>query len=271
MDSTYPAPDRDALQRAKGIIDGAQRLVILTGAGVSTASGIPDFRGPDGVWTRNPEAEKLSNIRHYMSDPAVRRKAWIARRNNPAWTAEPNNGHLALAGLLARSTSKLLITQNIDGLHIEAQRRVDPAPIDRDQIVEIHGSIRRAICTQCNWTAPLKTVLERVDAGEEDPPCPVCRGILKSSTVYFGEGLNSHDLDRSFDAASQCDVLLAVGTTLQVFPIAEVVPVAKKAGATIVIVNGEPTAMDRMAAEVVIGDIGQALAGMIDPQPGTTA
>ncbi|MFZ4517514.1 MAG: SIR2 family NAD-dependent protein deacylase [Microthrixaceae bacterium] len=229
---------------------------MLTGAGISTDSGIPDFRGPDGVWTRDPEAEKLSTIGHYLADPEIRRRAWLRRLDNPAWNAEPNAGHRALVDLERSGRLDLLVTQNIDGLH-------QAAGSDPERVVEMHGSIREAHCVDCDWRSPMAPVLDRVRAGEADPPCPDCGGILKSSTVFFGEALQAADTRRAFGAVQECDVLLAVGSTLAVHPVARLVPEAAAAGARIVIVNGGPTEQDHAADVVVRGSISEVLPAVV--------
>jgi NAD-dependent protein deacetylase/lipoamidase len=244
------------IERLLGIVRGwigaCERLVVLTGAGISTESGIPDFRGPRGVWTRNPEAEKQSTIQHYVADPEVRRRAWRSRLESPAWTATPNAGHRALAELERRGKLDTLITQNIDGLHQAAGS--SPA-----RVVEVHGTMREVVCLACGERAPMDRALARVRAGEADPPCRTCGGILKSATISFGQSLVPEDLRRAELAARRCDLMLAVGTKLSVWPVAGVVPVAKDAGARVVIVNAEPTEMDSLADAVLRGAIGEIL------------
>lgn len=230
---------------------GPDRVTVLTGAGISTESGIPDFRGPQGVWTKDPDAEKYSSIDHYLSDPELRVRAWRFRMENPAWTATPNAGHLALVDLERSGRLQLLATQNIDGLHLAAGS-------DPERVVEVHGTIRGARCTSCGWRGDMVDVMDRVRAGEPDPPCEICGGILKSATVFFGEHLDPVDVERAFDAASDTDVLICVGTSLQVFPIAQMVPLALRGGAQLVIVNAEPTPYDE-AAVAVHAPIGVAL------------
>lgn len=252
---TQPTAD-DAVEAARVLLRGARRIAVLTGAGISTDSGIPDFRGPDGLWTRDPEAERLSNIAAYLGEPAVRRRAWQARLANPAWTARPNAGHRALVDLEHSGRLDTLVTQNIDGLHQLAGS--DPAVV-----VEAHGTMRVARCTACGWSGPMEAVLDRVRAGEDDPPCERCGSILKSATVYFGESLDAGALDRAFAAADRCDLLLAVGSTLSVFPIARMVPVATRRGAAVVIVNGGPTDLDDEATVAVRGSISQLLPGLV--------
>src|SRR6187551_3330440 len=157
------------IDQVRGWIANAERVVALTGAGISTDSGIPDFRGPKGVWTRDPAAEKLSNIHYYMADPEVRRRAWQGRVDHPAWRAVPNAGHRALAALEARGRLHALITQNIDGLH----QRAGNTP---QRVIEVHGTLHAAVCLGCNLRQPMQSVLDRVRAGEEDPPCQKCCG-----------------------------------------------------------------------------------------------
>jgi NAD-dependent deacetylase len=240
-------------------IERAERIVVLTGAGISTESGIPDFRGPDGVWTRNPGAERTATLQHYLADPDVRRTAWRNRLDHPARSAAPNAGHRALVDLERRGKLDTLITQNIDGLH-------HAAGSDPDRIVEVHGNIREVVCLSCGERAPMERALDRVRAGEDDPPCRTCGGILKSATISFGQGLVPEDLVRAEAAARRGDLLLAVGSTLSVYPVAEVVPVAKASGARIVIVNGEPTAMDHLADAVVQGQIGEVLPRLVNAE-----
>jgi NAD-dependent deacetylase len=240
-------------------ISSSSRTVALTGAGISTESGIPDFRGPNGVWTKNPLAEKLSNIHYYMADPEVRKAAWKGRIDHPGWKAAPNAGHCALADLERRGRLHALITQNIDGLH----QRAGNSP---DKVIEVHGTMRDVICMTCSWRGPMQETLDRVRAGEEDPSCVRCGGILKSATISFGQPLVASVINRAFRLAAEADVLLAIGTTLQVYPIAAVVPEAKTRGARIVIINAEPTQFDDIADAVLneaIGDVLPEICGMM--------
>ncbi len=233
-------------------VDDAERVVVLTGAGISTDSGIPDFRGPQGVWTRNPQAEKLSNIHYYMADPEVRKASWQARMDHIAWTATPNPGHRALAALEQRGKLHALITQNIDELHQMAGNSTQ-------RVIEVHGTMRKVVCMNCGMLAPMQKALERVRAGEADPPCRDCGGILKSATISFGQALVPEVIDRAMQAAGEAEVFLSVGTSLQVYPIAGVVPLARAAGAKIIIMNAEPTPFDDIADAVLSGSISQLL------------
>jgi NAD-dependent deacetylase len=236
----------------RGWIAKAQRVVVLTGAGISTDSGIPDFRGPQGLWTKNPKAEKLSDIRHYMSDPEVRRLSWQSRLEHTAWSAQPNAGHRALLELERRGKLHALITQNIDELHQLAGH-------SPDKVIEVHGTMRKVVCMSCGERAPMEKALARVRAGEADPPCRTCGGILKSATISFGQQLVPEVIDRAMQAAAQADLFLSVGTSLQVYPIADAVPIAKRAGARLVIVNAEPTPFDELADAVFNDSISAVL------------
>lgn len=237
--------------------------MVLTGAGISTDSGIPDFRGPTGIWTKNPEAEKLATLQVYMSDPLVRQRAWRNRLESPTWDAKPNEGHRALVELERRGVLEVLVTQNIDGLH-------QAAGSDPDRVVEIHGTMREVVCMSCGTRQPMQDVLERVHAGEEDPQCleplsadKVCGGVLKSATISFGQNLVPEDLARAERAAAACDLLLAVGSTLSVYPAAGLVPTARRSGAKVVIVNLEPTDYDPIADVVVRGSISDVLPALV--------
>ena len=233
-------------------VGASTRIVALTGAGISTESGIPDFRGPQGVWTTNPKAEKLSHIDAYMADPEVRRLAWQQRLAHPAWHARPNAGHRALADLERLGKLHLLITQNIDGLHQRAGNSTE-------KVVEVHGTVHEVMCMNCDHRAPMHTALDRVRGGEADPSCLRCGGILKSATISFGQPLVPKVIERAMQAATEADLLLAIGSTLQVYPVAGAVPRAKASGALIVIVNAEPTPLDGIADAVIRQSIGDVL------------
>jgi NAD-dependent deacetylase len=226
--------------------------VVLTGAGISTDSGIPDFRGPQGVWTTNPKAEKLSDIRYYMSDPEVRRLSWQSRLEHSAWRAQPNAGHVALVELEKRGKLHALITQNIDELH-------QLAGSSAEKVIEVHGTMRKVVCMSCGERAPMEKALARVRAGEADPPCRSCGGILKSATISFGQQLVPEVIDRAMRAAAEADLFLSVGTSLQVYPIAGAVQIAKHAGARLVIINAEPTPFDDLADAVFNDSISEVL------------
>jgi NAD-dependent deacetylase len=251
-ESPAPVPLDLNVERARKLVDEAQRITVLTGAGISTDSGIPDFRGPNGLWTRNPAAEKAATLQHYMADREVRRSAWRNRLESPMWEAGPNLGHRALVHLERRGKLAALITQNVDGLHLKA----GTAP---ERLIEIHGSVREVVCMSCDERAPMERALARVRAGDDDPACRSCGGILKSATISFGQQLVQADLERADEEARSCDLLLTVGSTLIVYPIAGVGPLAKRAGARLVIVNAEETGFDDLADVVVRAGIADVL------------
>ena len=230
-------------------IDECERITVLTGAGISTDSGIPDFRGPNGIWTKNPEAEKAQN---FVSDPEVRKASWRDRLDNRAWSADPNDGHKALVQLERRNKLVALLTQNVDGLHHAAGS--SPA-----KVVEVHGTLREVACLACDYRDDMQVALNRVRQGEDDLDCPECGGILKSATISFGQSLVQRDLLRAEVAAQNCDLMIAIGTTLGVYPIAAVVPAAQRVGARIAIINAEPTEMDHLADILIRESISEVL------------
>ena len=252
----------DPAGRAGALLRSAGRVVVLTGAGISTDSGIPDYRGPNGLWTKNPLAEKAATLSSYVNEPEVRRASWQARLGSPAWQAEPNPGHLALVALEEQGRLHTLVTQNVDGLHLRAGS--GPA-----KVVEVHGTMHRWVCLSCGAGGPMGEALDRVRAGEADPACVVsigdrrCGGILKSATISFEQSLVAADLERALGAARSCDLLLSVGSTLGVYPIAQMVPIARQHGARLVIVNAEPTPFDRIADVVVREPISDSLPRMV--------
>lgn len=230
----------------------ARRIVVLSGAGLSTDSGIPDFRGPNGLWTKNPDAEKASTLQHYLADPELRKLAWQNRLAAPAFTASPNRGHFALVELEQRGQLSAIVTQNIDGLH-------QAAGSDPNIVIEVHGTVHWSRCWGCNDRRPMLQMLDRVRAGEADPPCEICGGVIKSDTILFGQKLVPQVIEAAMVAAERSDLVLAVGSTLSVYPAANVVPRAKSVGARVVIANGEPTKMDHLADAVLIGSLSDLL------------
>jgi NAD-dependent deacetylase len=231
---------------------GKTLVAFLTGAGISTDSGIPDYRGPNGVWRQQPGAEKLVTYDYYMADPEIRRRSWQMRRETVTRGPEPNAAHRAIAELERSGTPVRVITQNIDGLH-------QLAGVPDRKVLELHGTARSVVCTACEMPATLEETLERIDAGEDDPACRHCGGILKTATVMFGEQLDSHVRHEAAAVAKACQVLFVVGTSLEVYPAAGLVPLAAEGGARIVIVNAEPTPYDDIADEVIREPIGTTL------------
>jgi NAD-dependent deacetylase len=231
---------------------GGPLVAILTGAGISTDSGIPDYRGPQGLWRKDPDAEKLVTYDYYMADPEIRRKSWQLRHDSPTWNARPNAAHEAIAELEQSGKPVRVITQNVDGLH-------QLAGLPDRKVLELHGSSRTIVCTACEERSPTPEALQRLEAGETDPDCRSCGGILKTATVMFGQSLDPEVLGQAVQVAKACDVFVAVGTSLQVQPAASLAEIAADHGARLVIVNAEPTPYDELADEVVREPIGEAL------------
>ena len=249
-------PTQADLDEIANWVRRARRIVVLTGAGISTESGIPDFRGPKGVWTKNPEAEKTATLQYYLSEPEVRVKAWRNRLDSTMWRAEPNAGHRAIADLEGKAALDTLVTQNIDGLH----QKAGTSP---EIVVEIHGTVHEAKCMSCGWRGPMPETLARVRAGEVDPPCLGCGGILKSATISFGQQLDPDVLDAAAWAATTSDLFLAIGSSLTVHPAAGLCDVAVGAGARFVVINAEPTPYDDLADAVLREPIGEILPALV--------
>jgi len=239
-------------------VDGAGRIAVLSGAGISTDSGIPDYRGPGGVWTTNPSAQRMVTIADYLADPEVRVAAWQERLHHPAWTAEPGPGHQALVGLERTGRLRAIATQNIDGLHQAAGN-------DPRLVLELHGTLREAACLSCGRRTPMREALNRVEAGEPDPACLACGGLQRSATIAFGQSLDPEVLATATAAARDSDLFIAVGTSLTVQPAANLCAVALDAGARLVIVNAQPTPYDTFAAAVLSAPIGEVLPALVGP------
>ena len=237
-------------------LTAAERITVLTGAGISTDSGIPDYRGPQGVWTRDPDAEKLVTLSYYLSDPGIRRRSWLLRQAMQDADPQPNAGHRALVDLERQGRLRALVTQNIDGLH-------QAAGSSAGLVHEIHGTVAEVVCTGCGDRMPIRAALDRVAGGEDDPACRLCGGILKTATVYFGELLDERVVGACSAAAADCDVFLAVGTSLQVWPAAGLADLAVRSGARLVVVNAQETPYDDVADLVVREPIGTALPRLV--------
>ncbi|MFF8289931.1 NAD-dependent deacetylase [Streptomyces sp. NPDC016309] len=228
-------------------------VAFLTGAGISTDSGISDYRGPSGLWRRDPEAEKLVTYAYYMADPEIRRRAWLMRRDAATPRPEPNAAHRAIAALERRPGFAVrVITQNVDGLH-----QLAGTPVRK--VLELHGTARAVVCTGCHTRSSMEDALARVEAGEADPACEACGGILKPATVMFGQRLDPVVLGEALSIAKAAEVFVAVGSSLQVQPAASLAGTAAEHGARLIVVNAEPTPYDELADEVVREPIGTAL------------
>jgi NAD-dependent deacetylase len=232
----------------------ARRIVAFTGAGISTESGIPDYRGPGGVWERNDPP----TLRDFRANPETRRRYWLDRRQNypTLQSTAPNVGHLALARLQRAGRLTHVITQNIDGLHQKAGS--DPA-----RTIELHGTAHRVRCLDCGRSWPADVIQARLD-GEPLPACTVCGGILRAATVLFGEALPKAPLRHAIEAARACDLMLVVGSSLVVQPAARLPELAMASGARLAIINNQPTPLDALADVVVRANAGPILAAMAD-------
>jgi NAD-dependent deacetylase len=230
----------------------ANRVLVFTGAGISTESGIPDFRGPNGLWRTNDPA--LATIQAYVADPDVRRSRWRDRLTSPVNSAEPNVGHRAVAELEQMGRVEVVVTQNIDGLHQRA---------GSSRVIELHGNTREAVCLSCGDRMPIARVLSRVEEGDDDPHCERCDGILKSATISFGQALIEADVERAMAEARRSEVCLAVGSTLSVWPAAGVALTSARAGNRLVIVNDSETELDDVASALLRGRAGTILPQLV--------
>jgi NAD-dependent deacetylase len=246
----------DTLDEVATWLLDAGRVVALTGAGVSTASGIPDYRGPEGVWTKDPAAERLASIEVYVRDDEVRREVWRRRAGAPTRTAQPNAAHRALVDLERLGHLHTLITQNVDGLH-------QAAGSSPERLIEVHGTVHEVLCLACGDRGPMTPVLDRVLAGDDDPRCQRCGGLLKSATISFGESLDPAVLQRAHDATFGCEVFLALGTSLVVHPVALLPRTALEVGARLIVANAEETPYDEVADVVLRDDLVDALPELV--------
>ena len=235
------------VRRLAELVRARQPCVVLTGAGVSTESGIPDFRSPTGIWARYDPME-YATIAAFRRDPA---KVWefYALRFRALTSAEPNEGHRALAELEQRGHVRAVITQNIDTLHERAGSQ---------EVVEVHGSIREAECLDCGERVALVDVVELL-RDRSAPPCQRCGAILKPGVVMFGEVLPEREIDRAFELAAEAGLLLVVGSSLEVHPIAGLPDTTLAAGGELAIVNRGPTPYDRHASLKLDGGAGESL------------
>ncbi len=249
---------RDQIAELADLLAASRRVTVFTGAGVSTESGIPDFRSPGGVWTRYDPRDFTFD--RYVENAEVRASSWAMRREFFAREVEPNPAHRAIAALEQAGRGHGVITQNIDGLHQLA---------GSTQVVELHGTAHEVMCIGhapqhgmpdgCGFTASYTWALDRVDAGDPDPSCPQCGGLVKSSTVSFGQVLFPQAVEQAYELVARADLMLAVGSSLQVWPAAELPVTAVRSGAALAIVNDEPTPLDGIATLVVRGRAGEVL------------
>ncbi len=242
----------EGMRRAAELLSSSSYAVALTGAGVSTESGIPDFRSPGGLWSKYDPSE-FATLSSFLKDPSRFYRA--ASEFLSVFTAEPNEGHRALAQLEEMGILKAVITQNIDGLHQAAGSR---------EVVELHGNLRECKCLSCGRISPIEVLVTKlVQEGEIPPLCDACGGILKPNVIFFGEQLPREALERAFELAGRCDLLLVAGSSLAVSPANFLPPMAVEKGAHLLIVNEEITPMDAFASVVVRGKTGRVLPELV--------
>jgi NAD-dependent deacetylase len=244
-----------ALEALIELVAGSQRIVAFTGAGISTESGIPDYRGPGGVWEqRNPPT-----LDDFLTNPQTRLGYWERRRTSypELRDKKPNVGHLALAELEWQGYLVAVITQNIDGLHQKAGNSAE-------RVIELHGTAHRVRCMNCGRSWEAEAIQERLYAGETEPTCEVCGGMLRAATILFGEQVPTEALQRALEFAKQCDLMLVIGSSLVVNPAAKIPQVAKHAGAKIALINRTPTPLDRLADVNVSGEAGPTLEAVVN-------
>jgi len=239
------------IEQLAQLIIRSKKTIVFTGAGVSTESGIPDFRGPGGIWSRyDPED---FTIQRFLSSPAARQALWKMSAESGLLTeAEPNPAHYAITELHRLGKLDCVITQNIDNLH-------QKAGVPEDKVFELHGNTRWAVCLSCNRRFPMPEVLQRMKEGVEVPDCPDCRGILKPDAVLFGEALPQEVLQEATRRSLNCDLFIVIGSTLVVYPAAYMPTYALRAGASLAIVNLTPTPLDRNATVVIRGEAGKVM------------
>ena len=243
-----------SIESAAAVLRGKERILMFTGAGISTESGIPDFRGPNGIWTRVDPAE--FTIDRYLRNSETRKRSWQMRLESGALKAKPNKAHRAVTKLWRTGRMLGCVTQNIDGLH-------QKAGLPDEAVVELHGNAHEARCINCGDRQPTEEVTTRVEAGDEDPSCLLCGGILKVNVVFFGELLPPAATELAFELASRADAVVAVGSTLSVFPAAQIPFEIAQAGHPLVILNLGQTAFDELAAARIDGPAGKALTALV--------
>jgi NAD-dependent deacetylase len=245
---------QEQLHNAAELLRQARKIVALTGAGISTESGIPDFRSPGSIWQVAPPV----SYQDFVSKPEARQQYWQTRRHlsSQVAAARPNAAHLALAELERRQMLLGVITQNFDGLHQDAGHLAE-------RVIELHGTSRVAACTLCGARSPMAALQERIDAGEVDPQCPACGGYLKTATILFGQRLPDVELTRAKELTSACDLFLVVGSSLKVMPAAMLPRLALRREAPLIIVNLQPTSLDDSADVVIREKAGLVLPSLV--------
>lgn len=241
---------QETLEDIVEFLEISSRIAVLTGAGASTESGIPDFRSADGIWLRYPPG----TYQDFISKPEARKRYWELRRalGGQVAAARPNPTHYALAELERLGKLSGIITQNFDGLHHDAGN-------SPERIVELHGTSRMAACTRCGARSPMSDLQRRVEAGEADPQCGLCGGYLKAATILFGQPVPRAELDRAIALARACDLFLVIGSSLRVSPASRLPMLAVERRMPLVIINREPTPLDPRADVVLRANAGETM------------
>jgi NAD-dependent protein deacetylase/lipoamidase len=246
---------KDAVKSLAQLILEADQIVVFTGAGVSTESGLPDFRGSSSVWSRYDPDD--FTIESFVASKNSRMRNWQFRKELVDADCKPNPAHFAIRDLETLGKLSCVITQNIDGLHRTAGN-------SEKKVIELHGTIRYAKCLSCDDRLPLGDVLERIENGEEDPHCTKCGGLLKAATVSFGEAMPQDKMQQAEHFSRSCDLFIVIGSSLVVYPAASMPLIAKQAGANLVIVNYTPTELDSLADVVIHAKAGETMAAALE-------
>lgn len=244
------------IEQLANLIIKSKKIVIFTGAGISTESGIPDFRSPGGIWSKYNQDD--FTYQKFLSSPEARRIHWKMLTEGGLTTeAEPNPAHYAIAELYSLDRLNCVITQNVDNLH-------QKAGVPDDKVFELHGNMQWAICLSCGKRFPMKEVLQRIKEGSEVPDCHECHGVLKPDAVFFGESLPQRTLMEATHRSQNCDLFIVIGSTLIVYPAAYMPSYAKDAGAKLAIVNLTSTPLDRYATVVIRGKAGETMSKVME-------
>ncbi len=245
---------QEAADRLRELVHGARRIVVFTGAGISTESGIPDFRSPGGLWTLN----KPIDFSDFIVSEEMRRENWRRKIevDKTMKIAEPNRGHLAVAALVSRGIASAVITQNVDGLH-------QKSGVPDEQVIELHGNSTYATCLDCNTRYELEAIKSAFEIDETLPTCTFCGGIIKQATISFGQAMPVEAMQRAQEATLDCDLFLTIGSSLVVYPAAGFPVLAKDNGSTLVILNRDATDLDTFADLVINDEIGPTLSDAV--------
>ncbi|MGD0864388.1 MAG: Sir2 family NAD-dependent protein deacetylase [Rhizomicrobium sp.] len=237
------------------LLRASRRAVVFTGAGISTESGIPDFRSPGGVWTRMAPID----FQDFVASEEMRKEAWRRRfaMDETFATVKPNAGHMAIAELVSKGRVSHVITQNIDNLHQDSG-------IPAEQVIELHGNTRYAKCLDCSARMELEPIRAYFEAHGAPPDCPACGGIVKTATISFGQAMPELEMARAHEATAACDLFVVLGTSLVVYPAAGFPALAKRHGAKLVILNREPTEQDEIADLAIHAEIGPTLSAAVN-------